>query len=701
MTNVETHFLTVHQALHGYADGHRLLASSLKLPREADRTMLLLSDLSGQVVCDGFETYLSGYPLRGTGLYVLARTWYAAEMPRPGCVWTHSLLVSDHLLARLRHPSVLARKFRRPSGPDDVGSYHDPIHAIDADAKGAVPLGGGSVPLRLLAEAFYRFPSRPVVLPVVKAADAEAPFLGLWDGQWESLRRSFTFCTTSSPARGLAGILFSLQGASLAESGRIARVLDAAVVDVAARGDGREGWLEFVVRDLETPGEGPFVEFLRSFNGHIPGERAAARPLAEVFGVLRGPAGPPEIRELLRIVADAFPEAEHCAELKSDLFGPQPTGPDAGRPALPEAPLLTEMAATDRFAAYDAAVLKLADRAAALARADALSSCQVLLAILAGGPQALGMELLRGLAAGVTDAFLQEALVATRSGTALLVGERPGLAAEVDSWDVSGELQHVLAEIVCERRAETAPLISGIVRAALEGGAIPAAIRLVASFGQAAAFAALDWYDSGERGALADVFARFLGELPDALLHWLESRTTVRPRTFLLVTNTLSPEDPIVQASLPTIRRYVPAVGSLPEAEFLAAMTWTFRLSLSAPGEDAGELAAASFDTVHRAAAWGLLEGLSWETLERLLPEVPWWKAWDRCERLRNAIRDRFVVGMWPTYLFPRITGDDAIFTQLVWTFRSTRSGRQFLRSLNRELRDSTSEIPRTQGLGE
>ena len=57
----------VAQALHGYRNGHELLASSQRLSRDADRALLELSDLSGSAArIGGFETYLSGYPVSGS-----------------------------------------------------------------------------------------------------------------------------------------------------------------------------------------------------------------------------------------------------------------------------------------------------------------------------------------------------------------------------------------------------------------------------------------------------------------------------------------------------------------------------------------------------------------------------------------------------------------------------------------------------------
>ena len=67
--------LVVHQALHGYSDGHRLISSSLPLDGAEARAMLVMSDLSGSGVKPSDKGYLTGYPLERFGKYVLARTW--------------------------------------------------------------------------------------------------------------------------------------------------------------------------------------------------------------------------------------------------------------------------------------------------------------------------------------------------------------------------------------------------------------------------------------------------------------------------------------------------------------------------------------------------------------------------------------------------------------------------------------------------
>ncbi len=87
--------VVIQQTLHGYAEGHRLLDGSIKLGDDLERLVLRMSDLSGSNIVAGFEEYLTGYPLESANMYVFAKTWYAAEMPRPGCVWTHTVFVPE------------------------------------------------------------------------------------------------------------------------------------------------------------------------------------------------------------------------------------------------------------------------------------------------------------------------------------------------------------------------------------------------------------------------------------------------------------------------------------------------------------------------------------------------------------------------------------------------------------------------------
>src|SRR5579863_3201098 len=124
-TNLQT--TTIQQFLHGYSEGHRLLQGSLKLPNDLARLMLRMSDLSGSNVVSGFEQYITGYPLDSVSAYALAMTWYAPEMPRPGCVWTHTLAIPTPMLATISSLISLTNLFKRPTRDFLKGQYAETL----------------------------------------------------------------------------------------------------------------------------------------------------------------------------------------------------------------------------------------------------------------------------------------------------------------------------------------------------------------------------------------------------------------------------------------------------------------------------------------------------------------------------------------------------------------------------------------------
>lgn len=107
--------ININQTLHGYANGHQMLATSCEWTLDERKKLDTLSDLNGQCDEKKFKDYYTGYPIAGGTQYVIAKTWYAAEMERPGCVWTHSLILSIEDIARIQSVDDLLELFVRPS----------------------------------------------------------------------------------------------------------------------------------------------------------------------------------------------------------------------------------------------------------------------------------------------------------------------------------------------------------------------------------------------------------------------------------------------------------------------------------------------------------------------------------------------------------------------------------------------------------
>ena len=122
--------MIIEQTLYGYNKGHGLLASSFPVrPNNDSSLMSVLSDWTGFRNELGEDSYMTFYPLSDGEKYAFAKTWYAEEMERPGCVWTHTLIVDLKEMDRNFDFRVLDDYFRRPK-KDEYDFYQ---HKIEID----------------------------------------------------------------------------------------------------------------------------------------------------------------------------------------------------------------------------------------------------------------------------------------------------------------------------------------------------------------------------------------------------------------------------------------------------------------------------------------------------------------------------------------------------------------------------------------
>ena len=118
--------MKIHQTLHGYQQGHTLIAGSVDLSVADKKKMAVLSDWSEYSRGDGSDSsYITAYPLPDCNYYVVAKTWYADEMKRPGCVWTHSLLINTAEIDTTFDFRSLWSYFKRPLSDKERNDLYD------------------------------------------------------------------------------------------------------------------------------------------------------------------------------------------------------------------------------------------------------------------------------------------------------------------------------------------------------------------------------------------------------------------------------------------------------------------------------------------------------------------------------------------------------------------------------------------------
>lgn len=296
----------MHQCLFGYDDGHRLIASSLPLGTETT-ALTELSDLAPGTVFGGSDGYWSGVPAPGIHRYALMRTWPAPEMPRPGCVWTHALLIEPTTLGRLPDLMALTALASRPTNRSDTERYRE-LTTLDpgcAPLRTGTPAGEDVGFVISLLEALYADGDRVIAVPTPGRNDGEV--FAVWSQQWPRLRRNFRFQTAvTRETRSGSAVRLDVSMRLEAPTGR------------GARSAGKRQWIDEAVRDAAAGG-GDLRAFLWKYGADVRKQRGSFRPLASVFALGDG-AELGTGATLLELITQAFPDLDDAALLKQDVI---------------------------------------------------------------------------------------------------------------------------------------------------------------------------------------------------------------------------------------------------------------------------------------------------------------------------------------------------------------------------------------------
>ncbi|WP_205836975.1 hypothetical protein [Neorhizobium sp. T25_27] len=190
----------IERQIHGYRQGHQLLAASALLPKEDQSVVDRLSDVAGPLrPRERFKSYLTAYPLPSGQCFVVARTWQDLTVARAGCVRTLSLLIPIKDWGEAEGLSGYLNLLNMDRLPEDHDASQVVLNATPAVPLPPAPGFGGSD----LLEALFLEEARPVV--VLDAVDPDLIATRLLTALWPSLRRRFAVSTFALSPRKVAG----------------------------------------------------------------------------------------------------------------------------------------------------------------------------------------------------------------------------------------------------------------------------------------------------------------------------------------------------------------------------------------------------------------------------------------------------------------------------------------------------------------
>jgi len=673
--------MLIHQALHGYSDGHRLLGSSFKLPDDLARLMLRMSDLSGSAIVRGFEEYITAYPLVAMGSYILAKTWYASEMPRPGCVWTHSLVIPARTIGEI--PSLLALKklFRRPrldATQDDYkqGISYDPVQGQLYSSKDTAFAGE----LDQLLWAHYVL-QKPVIMSAQSAEDFEREIFALWSQQWPNLRVGFTFCTGSLSARRLAGQPFDVQCVPTTLVRDVLRESksDSVTVPVVLPGSKWETqpWIQTAAMDATVPSGGSFRQFLwgASDDGATTADFA---PLTKVFEATREAR---DVHSLIHIVAESFPEPTSGVQLKRLVLGSNrwPIQPVH----FEEQDILLALATTSDSKSFTTESLSLRERAVALNNKKPSYAGRLVAELFWSALNPLGDEILGEL----IDAMSLETAgyVAEQHPQFLpsLFRANPNLAIHPSLWVAGFDRKRELFEAVAANGTLEPSLVRGIVSALLETGSQQFVLRACVIWGKDALHAVLDWA-AEHSPALIDTCRDAISSNLPWVMEWVQESPERPVMPLVAIAHVVAPISTKLSSfdTTPWMRIYrnLDENGDTVEADYISAFLLALAFGNAPPSPL--QLVSLSFERVHEGARLERIGESEWLVLEPLVPQLSWRKNWDKCERLRRALISSFVRHRWPaSELKSRMKNHD-LFLQLIKSADKVQGGAAYFQAI-------------------
>lgn len=631
------------QALFGYDNGHHLLRASLPLPTDMRHTLAVATDLSGSSPAEGFEASYTGIPLAGSNYYALFCTWLAPEAPRPGCVWSHVVFIELADFAELKDLTALRRLFRRPD-KDNWNDYEKPIKFTQSDNPSKDLPANSLAYGRSLLLALYSAPKRSIVFLTNDWRDAEELTFMVWSQQWPRLRRSFRFSTGSFADRGRGGIPFDLQISPVANRRAWQRhgehlIVDKDLPEAQAEVSKVPAWLALAFGDLASPGTSAFRAFIREYGSDIEQPRAAFRNLAEAYFRARDIGS---WLDLLNFVGSTFPAETEALTLKQQLVDPEGLlcDGDTVERCLATATFLLTSDQAHPFSKTKADLGKIAPILWRTKRAEVLS---LISEIIRQHERPLGTEFVEAVSKIVEPVELIDIAQQGPELVPLLIGHRPSLATRVLTWQLPQHIQQRIYELLTTLRLAANDW--GDIMAAMFVAATSIAVRdAVDRAGVHAIDGAFKWLDN-EIAEQVLPSQLWRDALATPALDRLQRGGWPSPNAFALC-SWFPPADKVRQA-IRGVDDDVRLLATQPLSGFpgplrLHVAFLSVTLGLRVGGVNGATLLASGFFEVHAALASQTYSIDAWLLLSPELPNLGFWRDWDRCERLRRAVRNCF-----------------------------------------------------------
>lgn len=636
--------MTVHQALWGYSNGHHLLSSSATLSASSRKLLETLTDLSGSDASNAFDGYLTGCFLPSDEYYALSKTWLAPEMERPGCVWTHTILLETGAAAhwnRLDFDNL----FCRPQQSEASCQVHY-----------SIPLSLNTVPLspttQAVADALALFSnlirySEPFLM---STSDVER-----WNTALETLLilagprffQDVSFCTGSLSNRKLKGKPLTLQ----VVPARLFKVLLRTAPESRILSIEEEKALQHTAEDVPMTLQA-FQETKKLLLscGTEYDNRYFWPLFKQFYAWISNDAALP-FQQALETLENRM-DIDHAADILWKLFRAEfSQNRKKTYDSLIES-LFNFLTLDAQYISVDTARGQILESVLTLlwthCRQEMVNLLPKLLTCVLNttGEAAVTFIVVRLSTREYTELLRQNAAMCLP-----MLRLNRKLAQCETLWGLSKDLQtEALRELWDgdERVAATQAEDASILRSIFQCGDSRLSREVYKTFGSNAIRIYFSYFGNGKSIEQAIVWSDLCREDPALSIQSLSLLSPAASALFAAVISVLDPCCDAVQ-SIPNDvweRLYQQFCRNSGEAaavyaQFLLILILHFNISVSV------ELLNFSFCTVHTLLSQNSMNYYRWECLSPLLPEIPWYLSWDKCKRLRGAAKQKGIHIEW------------------------------------------------------
>lgn len=628
--------MKIHQTLHGYSEGHILLASSISTLTQRDRKkMAVLSDWDEYARKEDDSSYITAYPLPDSPYYVIAKTWYANEMERPGCVWTHSLLLDISEGSDFFDYRAFIFAFVRPQR-DKYTDYNKPL-----DIK-------GEIDEKTLMPSPFKMPSLAHWFHVLLRKDEPLAFvvdqptsyyqiflLSLMNHLPIGILSKMSMCSGTGRIRKYENELFDLQ--FIVNNRNNLAKIDSQITDDEEGID----WCQYVAQSIqEEKLNVPML--LHRFASDIGGRMDAYAAVVMVYIILDRLRDPGEdnivkFRLTLRILAEAFASKVEGANFKSAMLDRTIT-----KYYFDERSFIYEMAITKYWEAFDYEKLDFAVRAKVYFKSQSVNEMASLLEGLLECKENNPYK--QTVLDNVDIEYNQlqvESLIEEHWKLFCYLAQKNDKALNNDFWLNTGkekftELVGFFFKKVPKEYQYWRPLLEKM----LEYNYAADTFQIETLSSHVLDMSAVILFELNEGHYLNSGWVGFCNRNPQAIISWLGEQGSVSKQIVSLVLESIDPESEMVKRSENTKWRVLQSapveLGSKLEfAVFLFLLSYNLEKD-----ELAFSLYRRAFQTIYEATEKSQI-GYYWRRISAYCPRPFLGLEWDKCELLRKGFANR------------------------------------------------------------